>query len=148
MTIVTAPRSMSRSFPALPSILRCGALLVVTKLMLATCDLRHTLRLMAWLTRRIPPRSDMPLEFPEQVARRVTCAAALYPGRALCLEQSLVLYYLLRSAGIAATFRLGVRPHPFAAHAWVEYGGAPLNDESDHIRQFIPLPDLLRCRVS
>ena len=46
-----------------------------------------------------------------------------------CLEESLVLWYLLRQAAIAASFRIGVRKSEgmFEAHAWVEYEGVTLN---------------------
>jgi hypothetical protein len=77
-----------------------------------------------------------------RIDRAVAVAAALYPGRALCLERSLTLYYYLRRAGIGAEFRLGARPHPFEAHAWVEYAGEPVNDFPEHLVPFIPLPHL------
>ena len=46
-----------------------------------------------------------------------------------CLEESLVLWYLLQRTGIDAALRIGVRRHQgnFEAHAWVEYEGTPLN---------------------
>jgi hypothetical protein len=49
---------------------------------------------------------------------------------AACLSESLVLWWLLRSRGIGADLRLGVRTilGPFESHAWVEYKGAVLND--------------------
>jgi Transglutaminase-like superfamily len=43
-----------------------------------------------------------------------------------CLTTSLVLTALLARRDIAATLVIGVRPEPFAAHAWVEQGGRPL----------------------
>lgn len=43
-----------------------------------------------------------------------------------CLTSSLVLTALLARRGIAAKLVIGVRPEPFAAHAWVEHGGRPL----------------------
>ncbi len=70
-------------------------------------------------------------------------AAALFPGRALCLEQSLTLYVLLRLAGATVRLRLGVQAYPFGAHAWVEYLGRPLNDIEEHVAFFAPLPDVL-----
>jgi hypothetical protein len=70
-------------------------------------------------------------------------AGAMYPGRAMCLEQSLTLYYVLRRMGIHAEYRQGVQPHPFRAHAWVEYEGAPINDLAEHVRLFTLLPNQL-----
>jgi hypothetical protein len=43
-----------------------------------------------------------------------------------CLTTSLVLTALLARRGVASTLVIGVRPDPFAAHAWVEYRGRPL----------------------
>jgi transglutaminase superfamily protein len=76
-------------------------------------------------------------------AYAVAIAGALYPGRALCLEQSLVLYYLLRKQGVGVDYCLGVQPHPFLAHAWVEYRGEPLNDVAEHVTSFARLPTQL-----
>jgi Transglutaminase-like superfamily len=43
-----------------------------------------------------------------------------------CLTTSLVLTALLARRDIAARLVIGVRPDPFAAHAWVEQDGRPL----------------------
>jgi hypothetical protein len=50
-----------------------------------------------------------------------------------CLEQSLALWWLLRKRGIAAEVRIGVRKNEqrLEAHAWVDFGGAVLNDAGD-----------------
>jgi len=74
--------------------------------------------------------------------RVVALAAALYPGRALCLERSLVLYDRLRREGAAVELRIGVQATPFAAHAWVTYGGEPVNDSAEHVSHFVVMPDL------
>jgi hypothetical protein len=74
-----------------------------------------------------------------ETCRRLTMAAVVYPGRARCLEQSLVLYLLLRRRGVAADLRLGVQPYPFTAHAWVELDGAPINEQPEVIKQFVPM---------
>jgi hypothetical protein len=77
------------------------------------------------------------------IEQAVAMAAALYPGRALCLEQSLALYDVLRRQGVSVSFRMGVQPHPFQAHAWIEHGGTPINDIAEHIKPFMRLPDVL-----
>jgi hypothetical protein len=76
------------------------------------------------------------------VDRVVAIAAALYPGRALCLERSLVLYDRLRREGAAVELRIGVQATPFAAHAWVTYGGEPVNDSAEHVSHFVVLSEL------
>jgi transglutaminase superfamily protein len=57
-----------------------------------------------------------------------------------CLEQSLVLWMLLRRGGFPAELRIGARKDAgkFEAHAWVELEGCALNDESDEHREFVP----------
>ena len=67
--------------------------------------------------------------------------AAFFPARVACLEQSLTLYWLLLRARVPATFRIGVLPSQFAAHAWVEYDGQPVL-ESELVRTVIPFPSL------
>jgi hypothetical protein len=78
----------------------------------------------------------------ETVAHGVALAAAFYPRRALCLEQSLALFVALRRDGAPAVLRIGVRPIPFVAHAWVEIGGRPVNELPDFIAQLAPFPGL------
>jgi hypothetical protein len=75
------------------------------------------------------------------IAQRVAAAAALYPGRARCLEQSLVLNRELRRRGADAKLRFGVHPYPFGAHAWVEVCGRAINEPDDYLKMFTPLQD-------
>jgi hypothetical protein len=57
-----------------------------------------------------------------------------------CLEQSLVLWMLLRRRGFPAELKIGVRKDggEFEAHAWVELDGEALNNESEENREFVP----------
>jgi hypothetical protein len=57
-----------------------------------------------------------------------------------CLEQSLVLWSLLRRRGFPADLKFGARKEAgrFEAHAWVELNGCALDSESDEHREFIP----------
>lgn len=128
---------------ARPSALWCGLLIAGLKLALKSVGFARTVRWIRRRTDRALERGGDPAAI-ESVAHAVALAAALYPGRALCLEQSLALYYLLRRAGIDARLRLGVQPYPFSAHAWVEYGGVPLNDFPEHVRHFVALPEAVR----
>jgi transglutaminase superfamily protein/coenzyme PQQ synthesis protein D (PqqD) len=126
-----------------PSVAGCTLLLTLTKVLLRTVGFQATMRLIHDRTWQTALHTAVPE--PVKLAateRAVATAAALYPGRALCLEQSVVLYYCLRRAGVAARFRLGYQPFPFAAHAWVECGGEPVNDVAEHVAWFTPLPDL------
>ena len=49
---------------------------------------------------------------------------------------------MLRKAGAPAALRIGVRPVPFAAHAWVEIDGQAVNEPQDFITQLVPFPGL------
>jgi hypothetical protein len=57
-----------------------------------------------------------------------------------CLEQSLVLWWLLRRRRIAAELRIGGRKEEgrFEAHAWVELGSVVLNDSGEEHLHFTP----------
>ncbi len=78
----------------------------------------------------------------ERAAYHVAVAAAFFPGRAVCLEQSLALYLLLRRRGVTAELRLGVQAYPFYAHAWVELDGEPVNEDRETVDRFRALPEV------
>lgn len=73
-----------------------------------------------------------------RTCRMVGAAQRRLPGKFTCLEESLVLWYLLRGQGIAARLRIGVRKinEKFEAHAWVEYGGEALNQPDQLHRHY------------
>lgn len=60
-----------------------------------------------------------------------------------CLEQSLVLWWLLRRRGIAADLRIGARKDDqrFEAHAWVEFRGMALNSGGEDHLHFTPFEE-------
>jgi hypothetical protein len=127
----------------IPSVLRCGATIVMVKIALRIWGFG---RVITWLRRRVEavPVTTLDDNVAVQASERaVALAGALYPGRALCLEQSLVLYYLLRRQGVLVEYCQGVISRPFQAHAWIEYRGEVINDIAEHARQFARLPDLL-----
>jgi len=65
----------------------------------------------------------------QKTCRMVRAGAHYGVGRPSCLEESLVLWYLLQRQNIPARLRIGVQKltEKFEAHAWVEFEGAPLN---------------------
>lgn len=124
-----------------PGALRAFALITLFDAVLRTRGMQRGLA----LARRLgdtESETDWTLEQTDAVGRRVALAAAFYPRRALCLEQSLTLYVMLRKAGAPAVLRIGVRPVPFAAHAWVEIDGQAVNEPQDFITQLVPFPGL------
>ncbi len=117
----------------------CMASIAAIKASLAYRGFARTLARIRARTPNAMDGADAPDEVVARLDRIVSIAAAWYPGRALCLERSLVLYDRLRRAGARAEFRLGVQAVPFASHAWVERHGAPLNDVLEHAEQFTPV---------
>ena len=116
------------SSPArVPSVLTCAAMLVCMDVLPRVLGLRRTFALLRRIT-IATVRPDNACDIIDETARRVSLAAAFYPRRALCLEQSLTLFTLLRRRGVAAELRLGVQPRPFYAHAWVEAEGRAISE--------------------
>ena len=127
--------------PPAPSVARCMLAIALVKGALRTVGLGRTIR---WIRRRVTGIEVREVS-PACVARweyAVAMAAAVYPGRAHCLERSLVLFYLARRSGIAVTYHHGVRPLPFAAHAWVEFEGRVVNDVFEHILLYQRFPQV------
>jgi len=115
-------------------------MILALKVALRTWGFVNTINWIRQHTEHVPeatPAHDREVRTAEQA---VAMAGALYPGRALCLEQSLVLYYALRRQGVPVKYCQGVQPRPFQAHAWVEYRGEPINDQYDRVKHFARLP--------
>ena len=64
----------------------------------------------------------------ERAAQLVEAVAVLYPFKATCLKNSLILFRILRRRGIPAEVRLGVRKvqDDFNSHAWIDCEGQTL----------------------
>jgi hypothetical protein len=124
-----------------PSVARCALALLGVRARLKARGFGPTV---AW-ARRAAARARGPGLAPEEVERaayRVAVAAAFFPGRAVCLEQSLALYLLLRRRGVPAELRIGVQVYPFYAHAWVELHGEPVNEDRETVEKFRALPEV------
>jgi hypothetical protein len=61
------------------------------------------------------------------------------PGLDDCLARSLSLFVFLRHVGLPAHHHIGVRGHPFTAHAWVTVEGVPLLESSEGVQRFTVL---------
>lgn len=68
----------------------------------------------------------------QMIARLVAVAAGHGFYKASCLRKSLLVWWLLRRAGIPGKVCFGVRlvAQKLEAHAWVEYHGIVLNDSA------------------
>jgi hypothetical protein len=123
-----------------PSTGRCFLLLLAIRAALRVLGFGRTHRIVLRLARGGAAAATGCLPTVNATAERVSMAAAFIPGRALCLEQSLALYLLLRRRGIQAALRLGVQAYPFAAHAWVEHAGEPVKEAAEFLQRFAVLP--------
>lgn len=74
------------------------------------------------------------------IARTLELAARHIFYRPSCLEESLVLWWLLRIRSIRSELRVGGRKAEdrFEAHAWVECGGAVLSRAGEGHLHFVP----------
>ena len=124
-----------------PSVGRCVLALLVVRASLKARGFGPTV---AWARRRGARISGggLAAHEVERAAYHVAVAAAFFPGRAVCLEQSLSLYLLLRARGVAAELRIGVQVYPFYAHAWVELDGEPVNEDREIVAKFRTLPEM------
>jgi hypothetical protein len=120
-------------------VIGCVAAIAAVKTSLAYRGFARTVARIRTRTRYATEGADASDDLVARLDRLVAIGAAWYPGRALCLERSLVLYERLRRAGARAELRLGVQAVPFASHAWIEWHGAPLNDVLEHTEQFTPI---------
>ena len=82
---------------------------------------------------------------PQATARMVRVAAQRGLYRAKCLDQSLVLCWLLRRQGIDARIVFGARKEDeqMHAHAWVEVEGMPVGEEDDVHQRFSQLEEIV-----
>lgn len=126
-----------------PSAMKSGFMILALK---ASLKLRGYKRTIEWIRRRVeqvPVRADVDPTVVKAAEWWVAMAAAFYPGRAECLERSLVLYFILRTQGVPLRFCHGVQPFPLLSHAWVEYRGEVVNDVPERVKEFSRLPEQL-----
>ncbi|HYL45401.1 MAG TPA: lasso peptide biosynthesis B2 protein [Candidatus Limnocylindrales bacterium] len=124
--------------------LEAAGALLATWLGLRLLGFRHWKN---FLARLLPAKIASPGRAHSDIAvsaRRISqleMAAALnIPLRTNCLEQSLVLWWLLERRGIAAELRIGARKDAghLEAHAWVELDGQVLNEPAEEHLHFVP----------
>ena len=94
------------------------------------------------LVGRLPlvKRRTLTLDEAKRVGFVVNGAANRLLGSGACLTRSLVLQGVLRRYGTQSDLRIGIRKvgEQFAAHAWVEIQGQPINDLADVATRFSP----------
>lgn len=122
-----------------PSVAGIMLLVALLKLALVVAGFERIWRWIREHAQRAPLRGDVDPVLVTKTEYAVAMAAALYPGRAQCLERSLLLYWYLRRRGVAVRYRMGVQMYPFMAHAWIEWHGQPINDVPEHVKRFRPI---------
>jgi len=150
---LTAPARLRRrlhrlwQLPATHRWLLLQALVAVPalRILLRAAGLR---RVHAVLSRSAAPRSarraDPRWSTPQGVQAAVTIvdmAARCSPLSNTCLHRSLALWWLLSRRGVDCQIRLGARRNDarFDAHAWIEYNGSIINDDTRRIQEYVPL---------
>lgn len=63
-----------------------------------------------------------------RAARQAVVAVSTLCAGEGCLQRSIATALLCRFGGVWPTWRVGVRVDPFAAHAWVEADGRPVDE--------------------
>lgn len=78
------------------------------------------------------------------LGHRVNRIGGFELGAHSCLPTSIVFDWLCRRRGISSQLCIGVRfvDRRLEAHAWVEWGGKPINDRDDIARNFAPFSHL------
>jgi hypothetical protein len=142
VVVAVGPRAKAVGELQAPSVVGAMLFIGVLKAALKVVGFELTWRWIRRCAERTPLRNDVNSVAVARAEYRVAMAAALYPGRALCLERSLVLYYYLRRRGVPVDFCMGVQMYPFGAHAWVEFRKRVVNDVAEHVKQFRPIVEI------
>lgn len=124
-----------------PSVLMCFLAMVYVRVLLRRRGLKPLLR-KTYRRRAAVPASLAPSGWLSTVAANVAKAAAIHPQQTQCLERSMCAVVVLRRAGLDARLRLGVRVHPFTAHAWAEVAGLPVSEDPEHLQPYWAFPEL------
>ncbi|MFZ3216980.1 MAG: lasso peptide biosynthesis B2 protein [Candidatus Acidiferrales bacterium] len=125
-------------------VLEAAGGLLATWLGLRLAGFRRWKSALGWLGPSANAAGQLPAaarkESAEVIARLCAAAARNFFCATNCLEQSLVLWWLLRRRGIAAELRIGARKEQerFEAHAWVEVDSAALENGGAEHRHFVP----------
>jgi hypothetical protein len=124
--------------------LQAAAALAATRVGLRLAGFQRWKSVLVWLTPRdVNPTASQAtaqIETARDIARIQDAVSRHLIFHASCLEQSLVLCWLLGRRGIPAELRIGARKDAgrFEAHAWVEVGSVILNDSGEAHLHFVP----------
>lgn len=144
MDLSSAWRRKLRRLRRLPPAAKHQLVEAWLELLYARAALR--LRPFAWLRERVPGVEgggalDATAEArARRLARIVAMAARNHFAGMTCLHRSLALQRMLIRRGIDARVRIGLRRKEdlLQGHAWLECGGAVINDASEAVAQYAP----------
>ena len=124
--------------------LQAAAALAATRAGLRLAGFQRWKSVLVWFAPRKAARvvtlAPGSIETALEIARIQDAVSRHLIFHASCLEQSLVLWWLLDRRGIPAELRIGARKDAgrFEAHAWVELGTVVLNDSGEAHLHFAP----------
>jgi hypothetical protein len=121
-------------------LLKLWSLLVFVAVLLRLLDYQRTLCLLSRWMPAVPENnavSEEAMSYAMRLGRLARIAGRYVPANGSCLRQSLLVWWLLRRRRVPAALRIGVRTQGgFAAHAWVNLDGQPVNDSDGIERRF------------
>jgi len=88
--------------------------------------------------RRIAHPSRYTCSHDAQRIRAAVCAVSARCAGEGCLQRSIAAFMLCRLEGHSPGWKTGYQLEPFAAHAWIEVDGRPV-DEPLRIRSYVPV---------
>lgn len=88
---------------------------------------------------KLPSSSARPKPALDEIVRGFLAIRPFYPRDYECFFDALALRHYLARRGYATSWVFGVRGAPFAAHCWLEFDGAVLNDEPDIVHAYRPI---------
>lgn len=113
--------------------------LVVTRICLLF-GIRRTAR---WLSGAVAHQAEPDLIVWQRRAVALKRVGRRLPGVA-CLTQALALRWWMRSNGLDAQIRIGIRQSENAlkSHAWVELNDQPIEESPENLTHFTKLPEI------
>lgn len=105
-----------------------GVAALVTAVVVVRAGFARQLRVLQTLDRWLRPRHASSSTAAERALAGVRWAAAWWPGRAACLEESVATKLALLARRRAVTWCLGVRTQPTALHAWTQVGDVTIGE--------------------
>ena len=114
----------------------------IVRMLLKAVSFQRLQRVLDRLTTGKTPAQDVDPARVLELAHFVNAASRHTPVDNTCLHRSVTLWWLLRRRAIDGRLRLGARKRngEREAHAWVEYRGEIVSEDSTRAEDYVPLP--------